>query len=123
MKTASDDRFPTGFPFAEASFYCSWGVVSNLNTGARDGCDYVVFDYDTNTGETAHAETVVAIKAVSPKTPTTSLSRASGLQLERVGDWIFAFEAQRKISSDEIDGLVDDVVKLLEYAKEFPQNE
>jgi len=54
--------------------------------------------------------------------PTTSLSRAFGLQLERVGDWIFAFEPERRISSDKIDTLVDDVLKMLEYAKAFPQN-
>jgi hypothetical protein len=122
MKAASHRRFPTGFPFADASFLSSWGLVSNVNTGAKDGHDYVVFDYDTNTGETAHTFTVLAIKAVSPKNPMTSLSHASGLQLERVGDWIFAFEPERRISPDKIDGLVDDVLKLLEYAKAFPQN-
>jgi len=122
MKAASHHRFPTGFPFAEASFYSSWGLVSNVNTGAQDGHDYVVFDYDTNTGETTHTYTVLAIKAVSPKTPTTSLSGASSLQLESVGDWIFAFEPERRISPDKIDSLVDDVLKLLEYAKAFPQN-
>ena len=54
--------------------------------------------------------------------PTTSLSRASGLQLERVGGWIIAFEPERRISPDKVDGLIDDVLKLLEYAKAFPQN-
>lgn len=96
--------------------------MSNVQTGSRDGLDYVVFDYDTNSGETAHTDTVLAIKAGSPKTPTTNLSRASGLRLERVGDWIFAFEPERRISPDKIEELVDDVLKLLEYAKAFPQN-
>lgn len=82
----------------------------------------MVFDYDTNTGETAHTDTVVAIKTESPKTPTTSLSRASGLQLERAGDWIFAFEPERSITPDKIDSVVDDVLKLLEYAEALPQN-
>src|SRR4030081_1807958 len=122
MKAASQHRFPTGFPFGEASFYSSWGLVSNVNIGSKDGHDYVVFDYDTNTGETAHTDTVLAIKAGSPKMPTTSLSRASGLQLERVGDWIFAFKPERKLVPTKIDSLVDDVLKLLQYAKAFPQN-
>jgi hypothetical protein len=122
MKTAFQHRFPTGFPFGEASFYSSCGLVSNVNIGSKEGHDYAVFDYDTNTGETAHTDTVLAIKARSPKMPTTSLSRASGLQLERVGDWIFAFEPERRIRTDKIDTLVDDVLKLLGYAKVFPQN-
>jgi len=122
MKAASQYWIPTGFPFDEASFYSSWGLVSNVNIGSENGQDYVVFDYDTNTGETAHTDTVLAIKTGSPKTPTTSLSRASGLQLERVGDWIFAFEPERRISPDKADGLINDVLKLVEYAKVFPQN-
>ena len=122
MTAVSQHRFPTGFPFGEASFYSSWGLVRNVNMGSKDGHDYVAFDYDTNTGETARTDTVLAIKAGSPKIPTTSLSRASGLQVERVGDWIFAFEPERRISPDKLDSLVDDVLKLLEYAKGFPQN-
>ena len=122
LKAASQDRFPTRFPFGEASFYSSWGLVSNVNIGSKEGHDYVAFDYDTSTGETAHTDAVLAIKAGSPKTPTTSLSRASGLQLERVGDWIFAFEPERRIGPDKVDGLIDDVLTLLEYAKAFPQN-
>ena len=122
MKAAGQYRFPTGFPFGEASFYSSSGLVSSVNIGSKDGHDYVVFDYDTNAGDMARTDTVLAIKAATPKTPTTSLSRASGLQLERVGDWIFAFEPERRISADEIDSLIDDVLKLLEYAKAFPQN-
>jgi|ERR1700735_1628884 hypothetical protein len=122
MKAASQHRFPTGFPFGEASFYSSSGRVSNVNIGSKDSHDYVVFDYDTNTGETAHTDTVLAIKAASPTMPTTSLSRAAGLQLERVGDWIFAIEPERRIRPDKIGRLVDDVLKLLEYAKAFPQN-
>jgi len=122
MKAASQYPFPTGLPFREASFYSSSGLVSNVNIGSKDGHDYVVFDYDTNAGEMGRTDTVLAIKAGSPKTPTTSLSRASGLQLERVGDWIFAFEPERKIRHDKIDSLIDDVLKLLEYAKAFPQN-
>jgi hypothetical protein len=122
MKDASQHRFPKGFPLGEASFYSSWGLVSNVNIGSKDGHDYVILDFDSNTGETAHTDTVVAVKIESPKAPTTSLSRASGLQLERVGDWIFAFEPEKRIDRGRIESLVDDVLKLLEYAKAFPQN-
>jgi hypothetical protein len=62
MKAASQYWIPTGFPFDEASFYSSWGLVSNVNIGSENGQDYVVFDYDTNTGETAHTDTVLAIR-------------------------------------------------------------
>ena len=110
---------PSELPLKGTSFSSSWGLVSNVNVGAKGGHEYVVFDYDSNTGETAHSDTVVAIKAESPTTPATS---ASGLQLERVDEWIFAFEPERRVGSDKIESLVDDVLKLMEFAKTFPQN-
>jgi hypothetical protein len=54
----------------------------------------------------SHTETVVAIKTNLPKTPDTNLSRASGLQLERVGEWILAFEARRIVSRNKIDKVI-----------------
>ena len=36
-------------------------------------------------------------------------------------EWIFAFETRRTVSRSKIDNAVDDFVKLLEYAKGFPQ--
>jgi hypothetical protein len=36
-------------------------------------------------------------------------------------EWIFAFETRRIIRRSKIDNVVDDIVKLLEYAKGFPQ--
>ena len=70
----------------------------------------------------SHIETIFAIKTPSPKAPDTNLSRASGLQLERVSEWIFAFEMRRVISRSKIAEVVDEIVNLLEYAKGFPQN-
>ena len=84
--------------------------------------EYVAFDYDSQNGDMSHTETVVAIKTSSPKTPDTSLSRASGLQLERVGEWIFAFEARHIVSRSKIEDVIDDIINLLEYAKGFPQS-
>lgn len=88
----------------------------------RRGYEYVAFDYDSQGGDMAHRETVVAIKTNSPKTPDTNLSRASGLQLERVGEWIFAFEARRLVSRTKMVSVIDEVINLLEYAKGFSQN-
>ena len=34
-------------------------------------------------------------------------------------EWIFAFDARRIVSRSKIDNVVDDIVKLLEYAKGF----
>ena len=76
----------------------------------RGGYEYVAFEHDSQSGDMSHAETIVAIKASSPKTPDTNLSRASGLQLERVGEWIFAFEARRIVSRSKIDKVVDDII-------------
>ena len=36
-------------------------------------------------------------------------------------EWIFAFETRRIVSRSKIDNVVDDIAKLLEYAKGFPQ--
>ncbi len=114
--------FPPDLPLTKASFYAVGSSVGSISTGVRGGYEYVAFDYDSQSGDMSHSETVVAIKANSPKTPDTNLSRASGLQLERVGEWIFAFEARRIVSRGKIEKVVDDIINLLEYAKGFPQN-
>jgi hypothetical protein len=116
------NSLPPELPLKGAFFYSAWGRAFNVKAGVKGSHEYVAFDYDSNSGETAHTETVVAIKTTSPKAPATSLSSASGLRLERVGDWIFAFEAGRWIRPAELDALLDDILNLLEYAKAFPQN-
>ena len=88
----------------------------------KDGHPCVVFDFDSNSGETAHTDTVAAVKVASPKVPNTWLSRGSGLQLERVGEWILVFELGRKVGFDKFDSLLSDVLNLFEYAKGFPRN-
>ena len=70
----------------------------------------------------SHTETIVAIKTNLPRIPDTNLSLASGLQLERVGEWIFGFEHRRIVTRGKIDSVVDDIINLLEYVKSFPQN-
>jgi hypothetical protein len=114
--------FPPDLPLTKASFYSVGSSVGNITTGLRGGYEYVAFDYDSQSGDMSHTETVIAIKTNSPKTPDTNLSRASGLQLERVGEWILAFEARRIVSRKKIDKVIDDITHLLEYAKGFPQN-
>ena len=116
------DSFPPELPLTKASFYSGGSSVRNINPGMRGGYEYVAFDYDSQSGDMSHIETVVAIKTNSPQTPDTNLSRGSGLQLERVGEWIFAFEVRRVVSRSKIDHVVDDIINLLEYAKGFPQN-
>ena len=37
-------------------------------------------------------------------------------------EWIFAFETRRIVSRSKIDNVVDDIVKLLEFAKGFRKN-
>lgn len=112
---------PPGLPIKKASFYWTGGAVTNIKLGTRGGYDYAVFDYDPNT-ETSPRRTVIALKMNSPTVPTTNLSSASGIRLERVGPWILAFEGDREISFANIEAFIDDVLKLLEYAKDFPKN-
>ncbi len=113
--------FPPDLPLTRALFYSKGSSVWNISTGMHGGHEYIAFDYDSH-GEMSHSQTIVAIKTGSPKTPDTNLSRSSGLQLERVGAWIFAFEARRIVSRSNIDTVVGDIINLLEYAKGFPQN-
>jgi hypothetical protein len=123
MSTSFDHaHFPPDLPLTGSSFYSEGSSVANISTGFRAGYQYVVFDYDSQSGDLSHTETVVAIKTASPTTPQTSLSSASGLQLERVGGWIFAFQARRVVSRSKIAEVVDEIVNMLEYAKELPQN-
>jgi hypothetical protein len=121
MTQPSSASLPPDLPIAKASFNSKGSSVGNISTGTRGGYEYVTFDYDSH-GEMSHPETVVAIKTPSPTIPDTSLSRASQLQLERVGEWVFSFEAQRIVSRSKIDNVIDDIINLLEYAKGFPQN-
>lgn len=96
--------------------------MADITAGVHRCYECFAFDYDPRSGDMSHTETIAAIKTNSPETPETNLSRASGLQMERVGEWIFAFEARRIVSRSKIGGFVDDVINLLEYAKGFPQN-
>jgi hypothetical protein len=88
----------------------------------RGGYKYVAFDYDCQNGGVFDTETIVAIKTDTPRALDTNLSRASGLQLEWVGEWVFAFEARHVVSRSKIDSVMDDIINLLEYAKGFPRN-
>ncbi len=119
--SAELDSLPPELPLGRASFYSIGSSVANVNAGVLAGYEYVTFDYDSQSGDTSHSETIVAIKTDSPKTPDTNLSRASGLQLERVGEWIFAFEPRRIFSRSSIGNTVSDIVNLLDYSKAFPQ--
>jgi hypothetical protein len=92
--------------------------VNNVKLGTRSNQEYVAFDYNPN-NETSQTQTVIAVRTQSPSIPGTSLSATSGIQLERVGQWVLAFELGREIRRDRIEAFMDDVLKLLEYAKEF----
>jgi len=116
------EKLPQNLQLKGTSFYSDWGIVTNVTIGCRNGYEYVVFDWNTNSGDTAHTETVVAIKTPSPRQPTTWLSRSSGLRLERVGEWVFAFQPEHRVMPSEFDGFVADVLNLLEHGKAFPQN-
>lgn len=113
---------PPDLPLKKASFYSKGSSVVNISTGMRGRYEYVAFDYDSQNGDMSDTETVVAIRTASPAIPDTNLSHASGLQLERVGEWIFAFELRQVVSRSKLAEIVDDIINLLDYAREFPQN-
>ena len=117
------NRLPPDLRLQGASFYSDWGLISNVRVCRKGQYDCVTFDFDSNTGEVAHTDTVIAVKSPSPKQPSTWLSRSSGFRFERVGEWILAFQPDSRIDADKVDSAVDDVIKLIEYAQEFPQNQ
>jgi hypothetical protein len=106
-----------------ASFYSKGGEVSQVAFAVRNYSQYVVFDWDSDPhGEFSKPATVAAIRIDKPKIPETWLSRTSGIRIERVGNWIFGFELNRTLSGVAREALADDVLKLLDYAQDFPQN-
>ena len=66
---------PAELPLRRASFYSVGSSVANVNTGVCAGYEYVAFDYDSQSGDTSHSETIVTITTDSAKTPDTNLSR------------------------------------------------
>lgn len=101
-------------------FHAIGAIISKVEEGTDGEYRYVIFDYDSNSGETAHTDTVAALKTEIPHSPETSLSRASGLHLERIGGWIVAYEPHRYVRNRK--ALLHDVENLLRYASDFPQN-
>ena len=121
MTASPSTGLPSSLDIKKASFYSGGSSVSHVRLGVRDDLDYVTFVYDPNS-ESSQAQMVVALKTNSPRIPTTSLSAASGIQLERLGSWILAFEPGREIGHEQTEAFMVDVLKLLEFATEFPQN-
>ncbi len=60
------------------------------------------------------------MKLQSPNSPETNLSRASGLRLECIGSWVLAHEPNKYVR--DRNALLNDLMNLLRYACEFPQN-
>lgn len=119
--TASLTRLPSSLDIKKASFYAAGSSLSQVRLGMWDDVDYVTFVYDPNS-ESSPTQTVVALKMNSPRVPATSLSAASGIRFEGLGPWVLAFEPGREISPEQEQAFLGDVLKLLEYAEEFPQN-
>lgn len=113
---------PPGLRLQGASFYSGGGSITNIRAGRKDNYECVSFDFDSNV-EFGYTDTIVAVKTQSPKQPTTWLSRSSGLRLERVGEWIFVFQREVYLDPEKVESAVEDAIKLIEYAREFPQNE
>src|SRR5581483_402142 len=108
MSTSTQrDFLPPELPLAQASFYSCGSSVADISTGTRADYEYVAFDYNSQSGDCTHIETVVAIRSDLPKDPVTWLSRSSGVHLEKVGEWIFAFEVRRILDRREVSSFVD----------------
>jgi hypothetical protein len=120
-KLRATTNLPDYIPFFSVSFYVTGGEVSNVVIGAKDGYEYICFDWDPH-GEVSDSVTVVALRAAHPLKPMTWLARSAGIRIERVEDWVFAHDPDRFVSTGQRLSFVNEVMTFLEYATEFPQN-
>src|SRR5690242_3662435 len=96
-KCTDQSTLPPDLDLRKTSFY-KGGLVFNVRVGTQAGVDYATFDYDP-ASETGNVHTVVALRTPTPVIPITNLSRTSGIELERLDEWILAFEPGRWHSS------------------------
>ena len=123
MSTTVQRGLPPDLQLGKTSFYSRGSSVVNVSCGTHRSYEYVAFDYDSQSGDMSHTETIVAIKTDARRIPDTNLSHASGLRLERVDEWVFAFEPRRMVYRDRIQDFVNDIINLFEYAKDCHQSE
>lgn len=116
------EPLPADLNLKGASFYSVFGIARNVLVGQKSGKEFIVFDWDTNAAELAQTFTVIGLEVSSPINPQTWLSRSSGLQLERVGAWVFAYQPGHRVEAGDRERAVADVASLVEYATSFPQN-
>jgi hypothetical protein len=120
-KLQGTTSLPDRVPFSSVSFYATGGEISNVGVGAKDGFEYVCFDWDPH-GELSESITIVALRAEYPLEPMTWLARSTGIKIERFEDWVFAYDPGRLVGTRERLSFVNEVMTFLEYATEFPQN-
>jgi hypothetical protein len=111
-------KLPQSLSLTQASFYDAIDSISNVASGTRNGCEYVVFDHDAVSTDLSYSQTVLAIRTASPVSPTSDLSRSSGLHFERIGEWVLVFEPHRAVEARKRDQFVDDCFNLLEYSRD-----
>jgi|SRR5581483_369904 len=116
------DDLPPDLQLAGTSFYSRQGTAWNVRNGEKNGYQFVVFIWKVWEATILRDYSIVAIRTQTPIDPGTSLSWSSGLQLERVGDWVFVSEEGRPRDLDQLDVLVDDAFNLIGYANGFAQN-
>jgi len=107
-------KLPLSLQLSGASFYGPVDEISVLANGTRHGEEYVLFEH-TAERENSFTQTVLAIKSALPASPTTDLSRTSGLQFERVGEWILVFD-NHLVEGHKRDDFVRDCFNLLDYS-------
>ncbi|MGB8583015.1 MAG: hypothetical protein WCD47_19515 [Candidatus Sulfotelmatobacter sp.] len=117
MRRATAAKLPQSLSLEAASFYDAVDSIANVATGTRNGYDYVLFDHDAARDTQSYSQTVLAIKTTSPISPTTNLSRTSGLHFERAGEWVLVFEPHCAVEISKRGLFVDDCFNLLEYSR------
>jgi hypothetical protein len=106
---------PKTLDLSKASFWNSWDVATNVITGTFRGNETAVFYVHANHGEVGYKQTTVAIKSAAPIAELSSLWQGSGIQAERIAEWIVMFRPKETITPSQIRSFLDDCMNLIQY--------
>jgi len=113
----TNQEFPNDIPLRRASFFAENDRVEDLLQGVTQGLPVKAFTLVGFPGELAIEQAVVAIKTDARVGEPTTLLRASELQVERVGDWLFFRRSQRRLRASELKQLISDCLSYLHAAE------
>lgn len=110
-------KLPGSLRIRDASFWDTFDVTTNAIAGSLKGLDSVAFHLHANHGEMGYKQTTVAIKSPVPLREFSALWKASGIQAERIGEWLILYRPRETVSPELLPAFLDDCFNLLSYLK------